>query len=864
MTPLSRTLLFATAIAVTAPVRVCAQDEAPQDNQCLACHGTAELWEDDRPRLYVTADHMAGDVHWQKGISCQDCHGGNAATIEWREAHAAVDGFRKIASPADMPAFCGHCHSDEDYMRGRRSLLPTDQEAEYWTSGHGRQLKLAGDEYKKTLEGLPPGDTPPEMELPPVATCVSCHSVGKKHHIVAVDDPNSPVYPTRVAHMCAECHSNAELMAGRTFQERPLGHDQFERWQNSAHGQAMAGGDLTAATCNDCHGNHGSVSASQLTLMCGNCHKDQLIDVRKSVHAKAGPKNPSTGAGTLMECTKCHGDDVHGMLPADDSESPVFLEHQVALCGNCHEKFLESYDRSVHGHGLHKSGLRVTAVCANCHGSHAIHYAADRRSTLHASKVAATCGECHRFIEERLQQSVHAQIDDVVSHGKELAAKKSSHRKPNCIDCHQGHDQPHPESPFFRMQLPYRCSNCHPKVSERYRLSLHGELTHLGYEPAAKCSDCHGAHDILPVSDPNSRLAGENRLQTCRECHPSAVRAFAAFDPHASHKDKKKHPGLYSTVFWLKVVLFLIFFSFMIHALAWFVRSFLQTLIHGRHRRLAASERAIGRPDISPRVCYILLLISFPGLTLTGLPLKYSDQPWATKVADALGGFESTSVWHHFFAVIVIGACLVHVWQGVSKIIVLRRKGQSWKEIVSGPDSSVLRRRDLKDLLAMFRWFVGRGRKPGFERWSYWEKCDYWFSYYAVAIVAISGLVLWQPNLFCRVLPGGAINLAKTVHAEIALMAASFLFGIHLFNTHMRPEKFPVDLSAFNGMVSEEHLRSARPEYVERLEREGRLEELCRAAPSKWRLWLVGFLGLALLLVGLAILLAVIMAQLGK
>jgi cytochrome b subunit of formate dehydrogenase len=342
------------------------------------------------------------------------------------------------------------------------------------------------------------------------------------------------------------------------------------------------------------------------------------------------------------------------------------------------------------------------------------------------------------------------------------------------------------------------------------------------------------------------------------------VTAFTNFDPHASHKDKQAYPGLHAVCFWLELVLYLIFGSFMIHALAWFVRSFLQTLIYGQPRRLVATERAIESGEKSPRVVYILLLVVFPGLALTGLPLKYSSQPWASQVANLMGGYENTSIWHHFFAAIAIGACVWHLGWGVRKIFEMRAGQWSWKKIVSGPDSSVLRKRDFQDLLAMLRWFVGLGPKPGFERWTYWEKCDYWFTYYAVAVVGLSGLVLWQPNLFCRVLPGASLNVAKVVHSEIALMAASFLFGIHLFNSHMRPEKFPVDLSAFNGLASEEHLRRARPEYIERLDREGRLDDVRRAAPSPWRLWFLRLAALALLLVGLAILLAVIVAQLGK
>jgi cytochrome b subunit of formate dehydrogenase len=395
-------------------------------------------------------------------------------------------------------------------------------------------------------------------------------------------------------------------------------------------------------------------------------------------------------------------------------------------------------------------------------------------------------------------------------------------------------------------------------------LSLHGQLTELGYEPAAECSDCHGAHDILPVNDPQSRLAGANRLQTCRQCHQNAVAGFAGFDPHASHKDAQNYPVLHGFCYWLELILLAIFGVFMIHALAWFVRSFLQTLIYGRPRRLAASERAIRGSETSPRVVYVALLISFPGLALTGLPLKYSSQPWAGKVANLMGGFDNTSIWHHFFAVIVMAACVWHLAWAIRRIASMRARDWSWKRIVFGPDSSVLRGRDLRDLGAMLRWFVGLGKKPGFERWTYWEKSDYWFTYYAAAIVVLSGLCLWQPNLVCRFLPGSVLNLAKSVHSEIALMAASFLFGIHLFNVHMRPEKFPVDLSIFTGLVSEAHLRRARPDYVERLSREGLLEERQCDAPPKRRLLLVAVAALALLLVGLVILLAVIFAQLGK
>ena len=199
---------------------------------------------------------------------------------------------------------------------------------------------------------------------------------------------------------------------------------------------------------------------------------------------------------------------------------------------------LATYEASVHGHGLRGSGLTVTAVCSDCHKAHDIFYAADRRSSLHTANVAATCGKCHAFIQERLAQSVHGQRAGAGGATDRPSPGGKTLRHPSCVDCHQGHDQPHPDSALFRRQIPNRCGNCHADYAQRYGMSVHGQLTELGYEPASKCSDCHGAHDILPRHQ--SRLAAsvaEQRVETCRRCHPNATQSFARFDPHANYKD---------------------------------------------------------------------------------------------------------------------------------------------------------------------------------------------------------------------------------------------------------------------------------------------------------------------------------------
>jgi cytochrome b subunit of formate dehydrogenase len=185
-----------------------------------------------------------------------------------------------------------------------------------------------------------------------------------------------------------------------------------------------------------------------------------------------------------------------------------------------------------------------------------------------------------------------------------------------------------------------------------------------------------------------------------------------------------------------------------------------------------------------------------------------------------------------------------------------------WLRIIFGPDSPVPNWRDVKDFFKMARWFVGLGPKPSFERWAYWEKFDFWGASADIIIIGSTGLVLWFPNFFCSFLPGVTLNVAKVIHSTQALLATGFVFAIHFFSIHLRPEKFPADMSLLIGLVSEEEFRHERPGYYERLRRDGVLEQLQATVPSKWHVWLVKLAGFAALAVGLALLAGIFVASL--
>jgi cytochrome b subunit of formate dehydrogenase len=169
------------------------------------------------------------------------------------------------------------------------------------------------------------------------------------------------------------------------------------------------------------------------------------------------------------------------------------------------------------------------------------------------------------------------------------------------------------------------------------------------------------------------------------------------------------------------------------------------------------------------------------------------------------------------------------------KLYVKRDLGILW-----GPDSLVPQPRDVVQMAQHFRYFLGRAPRPRFDRFTYWEKFDYWAVFWGMAIIGGSGLLLWFPGRLGGILPGWVFNVAFIVHGEEALLATVFIFTVHFFNGHLRPEKFPMDTVIFTGRVSAEELQHERPAQYERLLREDRLAEL-EVPPAPPRLKRLGY-----------------------
>ena len=76
---------------------------------------------------------------------------------------------------------------------------------------------------------------------------------------------------------------------------------------------------------------------------------------------------------------------------------------------------------------------------------------------------------------------------------------------------------------------------------------------------------------------------------------------------------------------------------------------------------------------------------------------------------------------------------------------------------------------------------------------------------------------IWVPEFFGNFMPGWVFNVATIIHSDEALLATGFIFTVHFFNTHLRPEKFPMDIVIFTGRMTVEELEHDKPAEFEEL-----------------------------------------------
>jgi cytochrome b subunit of formate dehydrogenase len=234
-----------------------------------------------------------------------------------------------------------------------------------------------------------------------------------------------------------------------------------------------------------------------------------------------------------------------------------------------------------------------------------------------------------------------------------------------------------------------------------------------------------------------------------------------------------------------------------------------------------ASEKQFLRFSRLNRILHICMIVTFMSLALTGMTLKFSYTGWAFVLSHLLGGFETAGFIHRAAAVFMFGIFFTHMFDLFHR---KRTEFGSWKNLIFGPHTMLFTKNDLCDFIGNIKWFLNIGPRPKYGRWTYWEKFDYMAVFWGVAVIGSTGLMLWFPEFFTNFLPGSLINVASIIHSDEALLAVGFIFTVHFFNTHLRPEKFPMDIVVFTGRMSLGELQHDKPAEYEELVKNGRLE----------------------------------------
>jgi len=616
-----------------------------------------------------------------------------------------------------------------------------------------------------------------------------------------------------------------------------------------------AADELRDEACLDCHGVTGfavptgetgdspmralDINADALRqsvhgkLSCVMCH----ADIEKLPHGKEGLQ--------AVDCVTCHA------RLAEEGSGSQRRGRRAGGDLSSREKTVlntERYRRSIHGDPT----IENNAACKVCHTAHYVYRSDDPRSTTYPGNSPQVCGSCHVEALEAYRLSVH---------GANLSRPWRG-ESATCSDCHTSHRVTGEKLTAHRL-VTDSCGDCHWSEVESYLATTHGALAWLGSEKAARCASCHRPHATHAIDDPLSLVSEENKLDTCRECHEKANGNFIQYRVHGNTHDYEKYPYMWLTAkIMVGIVLFVLIF-FYLHSMLWFYREIQSRVIEWRvvdsrrypfrvKRPHKKSDRHFRRFSWQWRLNHWAVALSVMTLVFTGMSVMYANSPWAVWVVEKAGGHDVFTTIHRFAAVVFLSAVVAHVAAVIYNI--RRNPDFDW----FGPDSLLPRKKDWEDMVGQFRWFFGKGEQPRFDRWTYWEKFDYWAVYWGALVIGISGMMLWFSDTIGNLLPGWVLNVATIAHGVEAFLAVMTLFVVHFFNNHIRPGKFPLDIVMFSGSWDLEEFKEERPEEYRRLVESGELEKYLVPPPSPARSRLFHILGFTLLGIGFILLILVV------
>lgn len=228
--------------------------------------------------------------------------------------------------------------------------------------------------------------------------------------------------------------------------------------------------------------------------------------------------------------------------------------------------------------------------------------------------------------------------------------------------------------------------------------------------------------------------------------------------------------------------------------------------MRSRSSTLAAEiqqERTFRRFALSQRIEHTIIFLCITVLLLTGLPQKYRTAPWSQDLLSTPQRLQILQQIHRIAAIILTLEVLFHL--GNALVLMARRKL---------PGHILPTIQDFKDAFQMLRYLLFlRKDKPAFGKYNFEQKVTYWFLFFSIGIMVITGFILWFPIVFTKVLPGGMVPAALMAHSTEAIVTAIFVVIWHFFHVHIER----LNLSIFTGRLSEKEMRTFHAQEFENL-----------------------------------------------
>jgi cytochrome b subunit of formate dehydrogenase len=546
---------------------------------------------------------------------------------------------------------------------------------------------------------------------------------------------------------------------------------------------------------------------------CLACHASSRV-LRREAGAGAAAslevdeRTLAASAHSGLDCVDCH---------RDVTAVPHRLPIARVDCAACHyvEPLPSPAPTATPSElGLHQrireQHVKRAPRCIDCHGAHDVGSAGDLDSRTNRRRLPSTCGTCHPKIAAEYRESIHG-----------MALMQGNPDVPSCSDCHPEHPRDIGKkglSGVARAGVVATCIACHedPGLQRRYALpaerlasylgSYHGAATELGSSQTANCASCHGAHFILPSTDPRSTINKANLPRTCGRCHPGAGVNFAVGSVHL-----RPSPRQDRAVFWVKVAYQLFIAGLMLSFLGYICLDLLARLRKrfGPVHRLVPGETEpqFERLTLIQRLQHWALITSFITLIVTGFPLLFPRSEIARGVVTFLGGVGTRAVIHRGAALVLVALVAFHALY----VLFSRRGYWEFRQLIPGP-------KDARDIAQMLGWYFGlTSTRPAFDRYNYIEKFEYLAVGWGSVAMISTGILLWSPSLTLAVLPKWIMDIALVVHSWEAILAFLAIIIWHMYNVHFNPSVFPMSRIWLTGKIGLHELQENHPLEYERI-----------------------------------------------